>query len=176
MLRARSLAYCCLALLLTGVLLASCGYRFTADSSTRLPAGHKVWVAYFQNNTVYPAAPVVLKRALFDQFAALRGIGPAAGPAEGDLLVEGILTSYGSDNASHTAMDVVREYRLVLSAEITVRRKGEVKPLWKGPVSAWQDYPTAATIELQRSNEDTALLEASRKLAQQVIWNLEQNY
>jgi outer membrane lipopolysaccharide assembly protein LptE/RlpB len=168
-----------LLVLLLAVVLAGCGYRFTADSGTRLPSGQKVWVAYFQNTTVYPAASVALKRALFDQFSALRGIVPAATPAEGDLLVEGTLTGYGAGNASYTATDIVKEYRLTVSAEITVRRKGDeknAKPLWKGPVSAWQDYPVAATIELQRSNEDAALLAASRKLAQQVIWNLEQGY
>ena len=165
--------------LLLSVVLAGCGYRFTADSGTRLPAGQTVWVAYVQNNTVYPAASVALKRALFDQFAALRGIMPAATPAEGDLLVEGTLTGYGAGNASYTAADIVREYRLTVSAEITVRRKADdktVSPLWKGTVSAWQDYPVAATIEQQRSNEDGALQAASRKLAQQVIWNLEQGY
>ena len=178
MLRARGL-YCGLLALLMIAVLVGCGYRFTADSGTRLPAGQKVWVAYLQNTTVYPAASVVVKRALFDQFAALRGILPAATPAEGDLMVEGTLTGYGAGNVSYTATDIVKEYRLTLTAEITVRRKGEdktAKPLWKGPVSAWQDYPVATTIELQRSNEDAALLAASRKLAQQVIWNLEQGY
>lgn len=178
MLRARGLAYC-LTVLLLATALVGCGYRFTADSGTRLPAGQTVWVAYFQNNTVYPAASVAVKRALFDQFSAMRGIMPAATPAEGDLMVEGTLTGYGAGNVSYTATDIAKEYRLTLSAEITVRRKGDdksAKPLWKGPVSAWQDYPVAATIELQRSNEDAALLAASRKLAQQVIWNLEQSY
>jgi outer membrane lipopolysaccharide assembly protein LptE/RlpB len=165
--------------LLLAAVLAGCGYRFTADSGTRLPAGQKVWVAYLQNTTVYPAASVAVKRALFDQFSAMRGIMPAATPAEGDLLVEGVLTGYGAGNASYTATDRAKEYRLTVTAELTVRRKGEdksVKPLWKGTVSAWQDYPVAATIELQRGNEDAALLAASRKLAQQVIWNLEQGY
>jgi outer membrane lipopolysaccharide assembly protein LptE/RlpB len=170
---------CCLTVLLLAAALAGCGYRFTADSGMRLPTGQKVWVAYFQNNTAYPAASVAVKRALFDQFAALRGIMPAATPAEGDLMVEGTLTNYGAGNVSYTSTDTAKEYRLTLSAEIVVRRKADdktAKPLWKGSLSAWQDYPVAATIELQRSNEDAALLAASRKLAQQVIWNLEQSY
>ncbi|MBV5323325.1 hypothetical protein JZU51_00915 [bacterium] len=62
---------------------------------------------------------------------------------------------------------------------MTVRKRGEkkeVKPLWKGTLSVWQDYPVAATIELQRNNEDAALTAASRKLAQQLIWQMEQQY
>jgi len=165
--------------LLLTMAISGCGYRFTADSGTRLSAGQKVWVAYFQNNTVYPTASVTIKRALFDQFVALRGILPAAHPAEGDLVVEGTLAGYGTGTASSSVADVAKEYRLTVTAEVTVRRKGDApgaKPLWKGTVSAWQDYPVAATIERQRNNEDAALLAASRKLAQQVIWNLEQSY
>lgn len=161
------------------LLLAGCGYRFTADSGTRLTSGQTVWVAYFQNSTVYPNASVVLKRALFDQFVTLRGILPAATPDDGDLLVEGTLTGYGAGAVSYAATDVAKEYRLTITAAVTVRRKGETKgarPLWKGTVSAWQDYPVSASIESQRSSEDAALVAASRKLAQQVIWNLEQNY
>lgn len=166
-------------MLLSGLLLAGCGYRFTADSGTRLPAGQKVWVAYFQNSTVHPNASVTVKRALFDQFAALRGVLPAHAAEEGDLLVEGVLTGYGAGVVSYTAADTAKEYRLTLAAEVTVRRKGEAKdakPFWKGTVSAWQDYPVSTSLELQRNSEDAALLAASRKLAQQVIWNLEQNY
>ncbi len=136
-------------------------------------------MAYFQNNTVYSNASVTLKRALFDQFAAMRGILPAANAGEGELVVEGTLTGYGAGAVSYTSVDAAKEYRLTISAEVTVRHRGDAanaKPLWKGTVTAWQDYPVAATMELQRLNEDTALAAASRKLAQQVIWNLEQNY
>ena len=178
LLRGRGVAYGVMALL-TAVVLSGCGYRFTSDSSNRLEAGQQVWVAYFQNSTVYPNASVVLKRALFNQFALMRGVLPAATPEEGELLVEGTLNGYGAGVVSYTAADVAKEYRLTISADVTVRRKSDLKegkPLWKGTVSAWQDYPVSATVELQRNNEDAALLAAARKLAQQVIWNLEQNY
>lgn len=165
--------------LLLAVTIAGCGYRFTADSGTRLPAGQTVWVPYFKNATVYANASVILKRAVFEQFTQQRGILPAADPDEADLIVEGTLTGYGAGVVSYAAADTAKEYRLTLSADVTVRKRGDekqAKPLWKGSVSAWQDYPVAATVELQRSNEDAAALAASRKLAQQLIWNLEQGY
>ncbi len=161
-------------------MLAGCGYRFTADSGTRLPAGQRVWVAYFQNSTVHPNATVALKRALFDQFAALRGLLPAVAPDAADLVVSGRLTGYDATVVSYTAADTAKEYRLTLTAEVTVRRRNgaghDQPPLWKGTVAAWQDYPVTATIEMQRSGEDAAVVAAARKLAQQVVWNLEQAY
>ena len=161
------------------LLLSGCGYRFTADGGTRLDRGQKVWVSYFENNTVYPNASVILKRAFFEQFASMRGILPAGKPDEGDLKVEGKLSGYGNSVLSYTAADTAKEYRLTITAEVTVRSSSagkDAKPLWKGTVSTWQDYPVAATIELQRSSEEAALTSASSKLAQQVIFYLEQNY
>lgn len=178
MLRGKAVVYGVMVAMMV-LAVSGCGYRFTADSGTRLTAGQKVWVGYFKNTTVYPAASVALKRALFDQFATLRGIVPAASMDEGELKVEGVVTGYGLGTVSYSAADLAKEYRLTISAEVTVRRKqdpAEGKPLWKGTVSAWQDFPVAATIEMQRTNEDAALQAASRKLAQQVIWNLEQQY
>ncbi len=159
--------------------VSGCGYRFTADSGSRLSSNQKVWVAYFENNTVYTNASVVLKRAFFDQFASMRGILPAGRPADGELLVEGRITGYVNTILSYTAADTAKEYRLTITSEVTVRRASsgkDSKPLWKGTVSAWQDYPVGATVELQRSSEDAALSAASGKLAQKVIFNLEQNY
>lgn len=159
--------------------VVGCGYRFTADSGTRLLAGQTVWVPFFKNATVYANASVILKRSVFEQFTQQRGILPAADPDMADLLIEGTLTGYGAGVVSYSAADTAKEYRLTLSADITVRKRGDgqqSKPLWKGSVSAWQDYPVAATVELQRSNEDAALAAASRKLAEQLIWNLEQGY
>ena len=166
-------------LLIITLFMAGCGYRFTADSGTRLVAGQTVWVPYFTNATVYANASVTLKRAIFDQFIEQRGIMPSASPDQGDLLIEGVLTGYGAGVVSYTAADTAREYRLTISADITVRKRGEkkeAKPLWKGSLSAWQDYPVAATVEMQRNSEDAALIAASRKLAQQLIWQMEQQY
>jgi hypothetical protein len=159
--------------------ISGCGYRFAADGGSRLDAGQTVWVAYFKNDTIYPQAAVQLKRALFERFSAMRGISPAGSKEEGDLLVEGVITGYGLNAVSYSAADLVKEYRLIISAEVTVRRKGDkpdAKPLWKGTVSARQDYPAETIIELQRNREDAALLSASRKMAQQIIWAMEQNF
>ncbi len=179
MLRARGGAYRFLAVLLLLLVLAGCGYRFTAEQGTRLAAGQTVWVPFVKNSTVYPNASVVLKRALFEQFSALRGITPAISQQTGDLWLEGSVTGYSTAVVSYSAVDTAKEYRLTISADIRVRRRGDSSdavPVWKGSLSAWQDYPVASTIELQRNSEDAALAAAARKLAQQLIWQMEQNY
>lgn len=167
------------AALLLLLAITGCGYRFAADGGSRLDAGQTVWVSYFRNDTIYPQAAVQLKRALLERFYAMRGISPAGSKEEGDLQVEGVITGYNLNAVSYSAGDAIKEYRMIISAEVTVRRKGDkpdTKPLWKGTVSARQDYPAETLIELQRNREDAALLSASRKMSQQIIWALEQNY
>jgi outer membrane lipopolysaccharide assembly protein LptE/RlpB len=168
-----------ISLLTLVLLLAGCGYRFTADNGSRLTAGQAVWVPYLKNATVYANASVELKRALFEQFAEQRNILPAATPEQGDLILEGALIGYSTNVVSYSAADTAMQYRLTITADITVRRRGDAKdakPFWKGTLSAWQDYPVSATVELQRSSENAALAVASRKLAQQLIWQMEQSY
>lgn len=177
--RGRGGAYRFLALLAVIAVLSGCSYRFSVDQSSKLTPGQTIWVPYFKNSTVFANASVVLKRAIFDQFAAQRGILAAATPEEGDLWLEGSLTGYGASVASYTALDTAKEYRLTVSADVILRRKGDTKdskPVWKGTVSAWQDYPVSSTIELQRNSEEAALAAAARKLAQQLIWQIEQDY
>lgn len=164
--------------LLLVLTVTGCGYRFTVDSGTRLPAGQTVWVPYFKNSTVYVDASVALKRAIYDQFAEQRNIMPASSAERCDLMLEGTLTGYTTGAVSYSAVDTAMEYRLTITADITVKKTGDskdVSTLWKGTLTAWQDYPVGSTIELQRSSEAAALAVASRKLAQQLIWQMEQN-
>lgn len=164
---------------LLAIVLAGCGYHFTADSGTRLQAGQTVWVAYFDNRTVHGNASVALKRALFEQFEQQRGIPAAPSSERADLIVEGALKGYQTAAVSYSADDSAREYRLTIIVEATVKKRGSAlgdRPLWKGTLTASQDYPVSTLLEMQRSSEDVALLAASRKLAQQLIWQAEQQY
>ena len=161
------------------IAISGCGYRFAADGGSRLDSGQKVWVAYFKNDTIYPQTAIQLKRALFEQFSAMRGISPASSKEDGDLIIEGVVTGYGLSVVSYSATDTAKEYRLVVSADVTVRKKGDKpdsKPLWKGSVSARHDFVAEAVVEMQRNREEAALASACRKLAQQVLWGMEQNY
>lgn len=162
------------------VLSGCAGYHFSADAPGRLLPGQTVWVSYFTNTTAYANGAVTLRRSLYDQFAEMRSVMPAPHRDQADIIVEGVFNGYGAGVVSYSALDAAREYRLTIGAEVTVRKRGQQitdKPLWKGSVSAWQDYPVSATsIEYQRSSEQAALVEASRKLAQQVLWRIEQQY
>lgn len=165
-----------LVLLLTLVVLSACGYRFAGSSANRLAAGEKVWVSFIGNETVSPTAQTVIRRAMFDQMHAMRGISPAASSEKANMIVNGSLRLYSGRVFSYTAADQSGEIRLTISVECELRRRGEAVPTWKGTIQAYQDYPASTDLALQKNAEEAALSAAAQKLAEKFITAVEQSY
>ena len=156
--------------------VSGCGYRFSASGDNRIASGQSLWVAFIANDTVSPTAQTVLRRALLDEFQAMRGAVPAGSQSNGMLQIGGAFRSYTNTGISYSAIDRVREYRLTISAELEIRRRGETAPFWKGVLQASQDYPANSDLALQHNAEEAALEAASRKLSRKLITTLEQTY
>lgn len=163
---------CCV--MLFGV--AGCGYHVTAAGDSRIAPGQSLWVSFIANDTVSSTAQTVLRRALLDEFLAMRGSVPSGSQSDAALQVSGAFRSYNNSAISYSAIDRAREYRLTIAVELEVRRRGEAAPFWKGTLQAAQDYPANTDLALQHNAEDAALEAASRKLARKLITALEQNY
>lgn len=156
--------------------LAGCGYRLTGSSESRLASGQSLWVAFIGNETISSSAQTVIRRAFLDEGHAMRGLSPAGSAAEADLRVDGSLRSYYSKAISYTAIDQVREYRLIIDVELELHRKGIAAPLWKGTLQSSKDYPANVNNALQHSAEEAALDSASHILAQKFLTAVEQSY
>lgn len=163
-------------LLLVLVLFAGCGYRFAASSGNTIAAGQALWVSFIGIESDSRTAQTVLRRALLEEGHALRGLSPSSQPANADLQVKGTLKHYSNRAMSFSVIDQVREYRLLIEVELELTRKGETKPLWKGTIQSYQDYPANTDLALQRSAEEAALEAASRTLARKFLSAAEQGY
>lgn len=172
-----SKSHCRLLLLASLIwMLAGCGYHLTNTSVQRLPAGQALWVPFIGNESISPTAQTVLRRALYDECHALRGLVAAGNEAAADLYLKGKLVSYSSRIISYTAADLVREYRLTLDVELELYRTGVTVPLWKGMLQASSNFPANADLALQRNAEERALDAAARIIAQKFILSTEQSY
>jgi outer membrane lipopolysaccharide assembly protein LptE/RlpB len=168
---------CCLLLLLILIwTLTGCGYHFTNSSSERLVAGQKIWVLFIANESVSPGAQTVLRRTLYEECHALRGLVPSDSQAAADLFVKGRLVSYSTKVVSYSAIDRAREIRLMLEVELELYRRGAETPVWKGTLQASKTYPTNTNLALQRNAEERALDAAARIIASKFITAAEQNY
>ncbi|MBK5275474.1 MAG: hypothetical protein JJE30_10540 [Desulfuromonadales bacterium] len=167
-----------LAVLTALIVLSACGYRFAGSGGNRLASGQSLWVSFIgvEANNSPSSAQTVLRRALLDEGHALRGLAPSGSAESADLRVKGALRSYASRAMSYTALDQVREYRLAIEVELELYRRGETKPLWKGTLQSYQDYPSNKDLSLQRSAEEAALAAASQILARKFLMAVEQSY
>jgi outer membrane lipopolysaccharide assembly protein LptE/RlpB len=157
-------------------MLGGCGYRFAATSGNRLAAGQSLWVAFIANTSGSSTAQTVIRRALYGESHALRGLRPSDSEATADLKLKGRLVSYTNTAVSYTAVDQAKEYRLAISVELELSRRGDTAPLWKGILQASQDFPANTNLALQRNSQEAALEAASRILAQRLITAVEQSY
>lgn len=170
--------------------LSGCGYTFSGAAANRIAGGQSLWVSNITNETVSPTAQTVLRRSLLEEAHRLRGLVPSGSEGAADLRISGVLRSYSLEAisyttvdhtlqaVSYTAVDHAREYRLSLTVELELRRKGERAPFWKGTIKGHQDFPVDRNNNLafQRNAEEAALAAASRSVAQKLLTTVEQNY
>ncbi|GFE61266.1 LPS assembly lipoprotein LptE [Geobacter sp. AOG2] len=164
------LLFCCLSF------VAGCGYRFAGTAENRITTGQSLWVAFIGNETISPTAQTVIRRALYEECHAMRGLYPAGKESEADLRIRGKLTSYTLKAISYSAIDRVKEYRLLISVDLELLRKGGAAPVWKGTVQAGQDFPASTDLALQHNAEESALQAASSTLARNFLELVEQAY
>jgi hypothetical protein len=165
-----ALLFCCLPI------VSGCGYRFAGAAGNRIATDQSVWVAFIVNETISPTAQTVIRRALYEECHAMRGLYPADKEATAELRVRGKLTSYTLKAISYTAIDQAKEYRLLISVDLELHRKGETAPVWKGALQASQDFPASTDLGLQHNAEEAALMAASRTLARKFLVSVEQAY
>jgi len=156
--------------------LAGCGYRLINSNAQQLAAGQTLWVPFIGNESVSPKAQTVIRRALYDECHALRGVVAADSEADADLYMKGRLVSYTNKIISYTAADRVREYKLTLDVELELYRSGTALPIWKGILQGSSNYPANANLALQRNAEERALDAAARIISQKFIIATEQSY
>jgi len=162
-------------------LMSGCGYRLTGSHATDTHSfGRTVWVDFIGNTSTSSTAQTVLRRALLEEFHSQRSLVPASSRETADLYVRGALRSYTTRAISYTANDLIREYRLTLEAELEVKANSALAPLWKGVLTASSDFPASdpqhPDLALQRNAEDAAQMAVARRLAQSLIFSLEESY
>lgn len=161
---------------LAAIVVAGCGYRLTSSPQGRMPAGRTVWVTFPRNETISQSAQTTVRRTLYEELHAARGLTSAADVHSADFQLSGRIVSYASRIISYTASDQAREYRLTTEVELEVRRNGEAAPLWKGILQASADFPAHSDLALQRNAEEAALSALSRSIAGRLVAALEQAY
>lgn len=165
----------CIAMLLGTVM--SCGYRFTGSDSGRFSPNQSIWVDFIRVEINGPSSlQTVLRRALLDEFHALRGITQSGSSQAADMRIAGKVMSYQLRPVSFNYLDKTNKYRLSVEVELEVMPAGGTGGGRAYVMSAFQDFPAGSDLALQRSAEEAALAAVSQKIAQRFIVSMEQDY
>lgn len=172
----RSVSKTAIFLVVLSFAISGCGYRLTSASSNLLGSGQKLWVPFIANESISPTAQTVLRRAIYDECHAMRGLSASSGESSADLFLKGKLVSYSNRIASFSSQDRAAEYQLDIEVELELYRTGSDVPLWKGILHSSRTYPVNSNLALQRNSEEKALESAARSVAQKLILAVEQSY
>jgi len=149
--------------------LSGCGYRLAGHQALH-GAGEKTAIAIpvFANKSLRPNLEACLTARLVELFAA-RGGGRVVPVEQADLELSGAVLSYGTTASAYSAADLTAMYQAAMTAEATLRQLKNGTVLWKGTVSARQEYPANSDLALQLNAEEAAQRELCRKLAEEIM-------
>lgn len=142
-------------------------------------AGKSFEVSIFANRSYRPNIEAMLTDLLVDEL--VKREGDKVVEKGGDLAVSGAILSYGTSAVSYTATatataETVKEYRAAITAEVALRKAATGQVLWKGNLTATQDFPANDDPVLQQNSEEAAIREISRKLARDIYLHLTEDF
>ena len=147
-----------LIVIVTVLLLAACGYRFTAPAGP-LPNGIRaVRAPLFENGTQEPGAEVFFTQALREQLSRSGTLGGE----DAEPLVRGVVTGVSSGPLVSTP-NRLPNYRLSASAHLVLVSRGQ--ELVATDISGSEDFPPGADVLLTEQNRAAAL----RRLAETMM-------
>jgi len=163
-------------LALTWSCMAGCGYHsINRESSARFGDGKTVSIPIFANKTYKPNLEIALVNDLIDEFSRRRGLRVVDSEAS-DYTLSGEVLTYYKLPISYTAYDIVKEYKATMTVTAALRRNSTKQVAWKGELSWSQDFPASSDIAIQQNSEDAAILEISRRLAQQLFLKISSDF
>lgn len=155
------------AVLVAAAVLAGCGYH-PATLHGPLTEGKSVNVVLFTNKSYRAGLEGTLGREMVDEFA-LRSGGNVLPRERAQLELTGVITSYGSAAVSYTALDTIKEYRVAMTVQATLRDQQTQKVIWKGDLTEEQTYPVNMNLALQQNAEEAAAAKICRRLSRD-LW------
>lgn len=154
-------------------LLAGCGYHAPGDSAQWAgEGGRTLYVELFANRTSEPYLDTILSNEVTAQLARSRLIELVEQRDGADLVLSGAVTAFSSSALAYNPSDDISEYRAQIAATVTLRRRDDSAVLWQGDLSRSEIYSARADKGAQRSGESLAARVAARRLAEDLMSRL----
>lgn len=165
------------ACLLLTTLLAGCGYHTPNSGDEWAGAGGQtLHLELFTNKTSEPYLDTILSDEITAQFARSRLVELTEDRDNADLLLTGAVTAFSSSALAYNPSDDVSEYRAHMTANAKLIRRSDQAVLWRGTLSRSETYSARDDKGVQRTNESFAARVAARRLAEDLMARLLEDF
>jgi len=152
--------------------LVSCGYHFPGQGGT-LPGGvEKIYIPLFVNKTSQPQLENKLTSQVSAVFSRNSNISQVENIDFAEAVLDGTIRSYKSTALSYDSKDNIGEYRATMTVDVVLRQPGNDEPLWGKTLSWSEEYRSATNKSVQTGQEKVAIDEISLRLAEEILYQL----
>ncbi|MFA6955820.1 MAG: LptE family protein [Thermoanaerobaculia bacterium] len=156
------------------LLLTGCGYALVGKGHF-LPAEAKtVHIPTFVNRTTRVELEQRVTRAVQEEMVSRSGLRLASEPAGADLIVKGVITSFGLNPVAFDEQGRATQYQVVVRAEIQLLdHRAEDKVLWKNEQYYFtENYPINPDSGQAFDQETRAISEIAVRFSESLVSSL----
>ncbi|MGE4414722.1 MAG: LPS assembly lipoprotein LptE [Bacteroidales bacterium] len=151
--------------LLFSLLLSGCGiYSFSGTSIAPDVTSITVYNIENQAMRINPLLSNNLTEGLKDKYRRMTKLNLTND--EGDLLVEGVITSYETSSIAVTAQEVASQNRLSVTVKITFTNKKYPNENFEKSFAAFEDFPSTTSLDAVEASLVESIIE---KLTEQIF-------
>jgi hypothetical protein len=151
--------------LLFSLLLSGCGiYSFSGTSIAPDVTSITVYNIENQAMRINPLLSNNLTEGLKDKYRRMTKLDLTND--EGDLLVEGVITSYETSSIAVTAQEVASQNRLSVTVRITFTNKKYPNEDFEKSFAAFEDFPSTTSLDAVEASLVESIIE---KLTEQIF-------
>jgi len=121
----------------------------------------------FGNNSLEADMETLISSSLYEEFSKTKRL-KIVPEEEAHAVLSGVITSMTNKAASFSSTDVATDYRLTITLDVTFKRKGEDRVIWKGKgLSEIMDYKAdAGDVDATEINRTEAKQELAAEVAE----------
>ena len=152
--------------------LSGCGYHFPGQSGA-LPAGvEKLYIPLFVNKTAEPQLENKMTNRVSEVFSRNSKISQVENPNDAEAVLFGTIRDYQTRALSYDRNDAIGEYRSTMIVDVVLRQIETEQLLWEGTISWSAEYRADNDKSVQEDLEQQATDEITLRLAEEILYQL----
>jgi outer membrane lipopolysaccharide assembly protein LptE/RlpB len=163
-------------LLLLLVAVGGCGYHLPGRGQNLPPDVQSVAFVFFRNATLEPLLENVVSEALVNRLIRGRALRVVDRPEAADAVLSGVVSAYSAVPVAYDQEDEIARWRSTMTVGAELRRAGGGEVLWRGSVTWREEYAASRDKALQEDFEAIAIATMSQRIAEELYFQLADNF